>query len=179
MKRLASMILRVVALYRQPEYFRQLLALAMPIALQQFAFAALNMVGFVMIGQKGDAAMAAVGAAGQVGFLLAVILFGLVSGAAMVAAQLWGQQDVASIIIVMSFGLQITDEEIRNHIPGEYAGESLQEDKPHGLLLEDFPGFLPGEAELTNVFHPFELRFGFAARQVSNTEEDDQSHEDA
>lgn len=108
MKRLASMILRVVALYRQPEYFRQLLALAMPIALQQFAFAALNMVGFVMIGQKGDAAMAAVGAAGQVGFLLAVILFGLVSGAAMVAAQLWGQQDVASIRKVLAISLWLS-----------------------------------------------------------------------
>lgn len=108
MNRPASLFARLVALYRQPEYFRQLFALAAPIALQQFVFAALNMVGFVMIGQKGDAAVAAVGAAGQVGFLLAVVLFGLVSGAAMVAAQLWGKRDVAGIRKVLAVSLWLS-----------------------------------------------------------------------
>ncbi len=108
MNRLASLSTRLAALYRQPEYFRQLFALAAPLALQQFVFAALNMVGFVMIGQKGDVAVAAVGAAGQIGFLLAVILFGLVSGAAIVAAQLWGKQDIAGIRKVLAISLWLS-----------------------------------------------------------------------
>lgn len=105
MNRLAILSARLITLYRQPEYFRQLFALAAPLALQQFAFAALNMVGFVMIGQKGDVAMAAIGAAGQVSFLLAVILFGLVSGAGIVAAQLWGKQDIVGIRKVLAVSL--------------------------------------------------------------------------
>ncbi len=108
MNRLALFPTRLFALYRHPEYFRQLVALAAPIALQQFVFAALNMVGFVMVGQKGDTAMAAVGAAGQIGFLLAVILFGLVSGSAMVAAQLWGKQDVVRIRKVLAISLWLS-----------------------------------------------------------------------
>lgn len=108
MNHLIRLPARLIALYRQPEYFRQLWALAAPIAFQQFVFAALNMVGFVMVGQKGDVAMAAIGAAGQVGFLLAVILFGLVSGSAMVAAQLWGKRDILRIRKVLAISLWLS-----------------------------------------------------------------------
>ncbi|PIZ25295.1 MAG: hypothetical protein COY47_06740 [Chloroflexi bacterium CG_4_10_14_0_8_um_filter_57_5] len=52
-------ILRVIDLYRDREYFRQLLKIGLPITFQQFVFSLLNMVGVVMIGQKGEVAVAA------------------------------------------------------------------------------------------------------------------------
>ncbi len=71
-------------------YFAQLYHLAAPIALQNLLAASLNMVGSVMVGQLGDASMAAVGLAGQVFFLLILVLFGIGSGSAMFTAQLMG-----------------------------------------------------------------------------------------
>jgi putative MATE family efflux protein len=96
---------RVTEFYRDPEYFRQLLMIGGPIAINQFAYSVLNMVGTVMIGQKGDVAMAAVGLAGQIFFLLNLFLFGIISGSAMVTAQLWGKKDIPSIRGVLALCL--------------------------------------------------------------------------
>ena len=92
-----STILRVINLYRDREYFQQLLKIGLPITFQQFIFSLLNMVGVVMIGQKGETAMAAVGLANQVYFLYNLILFGIASGAAMFTAQLWGKRDIPNL----------------------------------------------------------------------------------
>lgn len=102
------MVNRLLIFYRQGNYFRQLLDLALPIAFQHFIFSLLNMVSYVLVGQKGDAAVAAVGVAGQVSFLLAVILFGLGSGAAMLTAQLWGKRDTTGIRKVLAISLWIS-----------------------------------------------------------------------
>ena len=96
---------RAIDYYRDPVYFQQLFKIGIPITLNQFFFSLLNMVGTVMIGQNGDTAMAAVGLAGQVWFLLNLFLFGIISGSAMVTAQLWGKQDVAGIRKVLALCL--------------------------------------------------------------------------
>lgn len=83
--------------------------LALPIIVQQFMFAALNMVGTVFVGQKGETAVAAVGLAGQASFLLNLVTFGIVSGAAMFTAQFWGKRDLANLrrVLGMSLGLAL------------------------------------------------------------------------
>jgi len=96
---------RVIDLYRDREYFQQLLKIGLPITFQQFIFSLLNMVGVVMIGQKGETAMAAVGLANQVYFLYNLILFGIASGAAMFTAQLWGKRDIPNLRKVLSLCL--------------------------------------------------------------------------
>ena len=53
--RLPHPIQRLIDFYRDPEYFKNLRRLAMPIIAQQFMFSALNMAGVVFVGQKGDA----------------------------------------------------------------------------------------------------------------------------
>jgi putative MATE family efflux protein len=63
------------------------------------------MVGSLMIGQKGDVAVAAVGLAGQVFFLLNLLLFGIGSGAAMFTAQLWGKRNIPEIRRVLGLAL--------------------------------------------------------------------------
>ncbi|NCP16601.1 MATE family efflux transporter, partial [bacterium] len=101
-------ILRVIDLYRDREYFRQLLKIGLPITFQQFVFSLLNMVGVVMIGQKGEVAVAAAGLANQVYFLYSLILFGIASGAAMFTAQLWGKRDIPNLRKVLSLSLTLS-----------------------------------------------------------------------
>lgn len=96
---------RVVDFYSDREYFRLLVKIAIPIALQNAVSASLNMVGSLMIGQKGEVAVASVGLAGQVFFLLNLLLFGIGSGAAMFTAQLWGKRDVPEIRRVLALAL--------------------------------------------------------------------------
>jgi putative MATE family efflux protein len=55
------------------------------------------MAGSLLVGQLGDAAIASVGLANQVFFLLSLILFGIGSGSAMFTAQLWGNKDMVSL----------------------------------------------------------------------------------
>jgi putative MATE family efflux protein len=96
---------RVVDYYKDRVFLTQLYHLAAPIALQSLFTGALNMVGSIMVGQLGDAAIAAVGLAGQVFFLLSLVLFGIGSGSAMFTAQLWGNKDIVSLRKVLGMCL--------------------------------------------------------------------------
>ena len=98
-------IRRVADFYHDRFFFKQLYRLAAPIALQNLLTASLGMVASVMVGQLGDAAIASVGLAGQVFFLLNLILFGIGSGSAMFTAQLWGNKDIASLHKVLGLCL--------------------------------------------------------------------------
>jgi putative MATE family efflux protein len=96
---------RIFEFYNDKVYFSLLVKIAIPIALQNAVSSSLNMVGSLMIGQKGAVAVAAVGLAGQVFFLLNLLLFGIGSGAAMFTAQLWGKRDIPDIRRVLSLAL--------------------------------------------------------------------------
>jgi putative MATE family efflux protein len=98
-------IKRIYKFYNDRVYFNLLLKIALPIAMQNAFSSSLNMIGSLMIGQKGDVAVAAVGLAGQIFFLLNLLLFGIGSGAAMFTAQLWGKRDVPDIRRVLCLAL--------------------------------------------------------------------------
>lgn len=95
-------------LFNDAEYYRRLVKLGLPIALQQFVTSSLNLVGVVMIGQLGAAPVAAVGLANQIFFLLNLLIFGITSGTAMFTAQLWGKRDVPNIRKVLGLGLTLS-----------------------------------------------------------------------
>ncbi len=101
---------RVRDYYDDREYFSQMLHLAIPIIVQQLMFSLLNMVGVVFVGQKGETAVAAVGLAGQVSFLLNLVHFGIISGSAMFTAQFWGRRDIPNLrrVLGMSLALAVT-----------------------------------------------------------------------
>lgn len=96
---------RILNFYRDPEYFLEVRRIAVPIIIQQFMFSGLNMLGIVFVGQKGDASVAAVGLAGQIAFLLNLVHFGIISGAAMFTAQFWGRQDIPNLRRVLGLCL--------------------------------------------------------------------------
>jgi len=105
---ISSSIKTAIAFYNEPEYFSLMLKIALPITLQNFVFSALNMASVIMIGQKGDVAVAAVGLAGQIFFLFNLVLFGLGSGTGIFTAQLWGKRDVVNIRKVLGLSLRLS-----------------------------------------------------------------------
>jgi putative MATE family efflux protein len=101
------LIKNLIDLYSDKEYFANIFKIGWPIAVQQLAFAGLNMLGVVLVGQKGEASVAAVGLAGQLAFLLNLVHFGIISGAAMFTAQFWGRNDIPNLRRVLGLSLLI------------------------------------------------------------------------
>ena len=68
-------------------FFREMLPLALPIALQNLLAASFRLVDMLMLGQLSGNALAAVDLAGQVSFFVDLISFGVSSGCAVFLAQ--------------------------------------------------------------------------------------------
>lgn len=98
---------KIKSFYQDADYFRQVLHIAVPIATQQLVTSSLNMASVVIIGQKGEVAVAAIGLANQIFFLLNLVLFGIGSGMAIFTAQLWGKRDVPNIRKVLGLALKL------------------------------------------------------------------------
>lgn len=86
-------------------FYRTLVSLTIPIAIQQLFVAGMGMVDVMLVGQLGDTSVAAVGLATQVYFILSLLYFGMSTGSAIFTAQFWGKQDAASIQKVLSLNL--------------------------------------------------------------------------
>jgi putative MATE family efflux protein len=102
---MVSIFRRIIEFYKDPDYFGNVRKIALPIIVQQLMFSGLNMLGIIFVGQKGDASVAAVGLAGQIAFLLNLVHFGIISGAAMFTAQFWGKRDIANLRRVLGLCL--------------------------------------------------------------------------
>lgn len=74
-----------------------LFKIALPIALQNLISSSINMLDTFMIGQLGEGAIAAVGIANQIFFLMALILFGINSGSGVFYSQFFGKKDLISL----------------------------------------------------------------------------------
>jgi putative MATE family efflux protein len=98
---------RLIEFFRDAEYYRRMLQVGLPIALQQFVMSSLNLVSVMIIGQLGETAIAAVGLGNQIGFLHNLLLFGITSGSAIFTAQFWGKGDIPSIRKVLGLCLSL------------------------------------------------------------------------
>jgi len=98
---------RLTGLFRDREYFHLMARYALPIAVQNLVMSSLNMVAVMFIGQLGETAVAAVGLANQLWFLLNLIVFGVISGSAMFVAQLWGKHDIPNIRRVLGLAVKL------------------------------------------------------------------------
>lgn len=88
-------------------FYRTMLAITAPIALQNLIGSSLNMVDTVMIGQLGEIEIASVGLANQITFLLNLFMFGVSSGSAIFTAQYWGSGDLKNVHRVLGLGLSL------------------------------------------------------------------------
>src|SRR5512139_1957540 len=92
---------------RDRVFLRDMLALAIPVAFQQFITASLSMIDVLMVGRLGETSVAALGLANQIFFLLILFLFGITSGMAIFTAQFWGKGDIEQIHHVLGICLTI------------------------------------------------------------------------
>ncbi len=95
----------IKALSEDKKFYKSILTIALPIAIQNLISNSLNMVDTVMIGKLGVTEIAAVGLANQYFFFFALILFGINSGAGIFVAQFWGQKDVKNIRRMLGLSL--------------------------------------------------------------------------
>ena len=79
--------------------------LAVPIALQNVLTSSFTLVDTMMVSRLGDATLSAVGMAGQWGWLVALLGFGLCSGMSVFVAQYWGVRDTKGIRRVLGIAL--------------------------------------------------------------------------
>lgn len=86
-------------------FYRTLVTIAIPIAVQNLISSSLNMIDTIMIGQLGETEIAAVGLANEIFFLLNLFLFGVCSGSAIFFAQFWGKRDISNIKRVLGLSL--------------------------------------------------------------------------
>jgi len=97
-----------LSFFRDRDFFRSMLAIAMPAAFQQLISASLNMIDVLMVGRLGESSIAAVGLANQVFFLFVLFVFGVTSGMAIFTAQYWGKGDIPSIRLVLGISLAVS-----------------------------------------------------------------------
>lgn len=93
---------------KDKKFYKNVLAIAVPIALQNMIMSAVGMLDTIMLGQLGEVAMSASSLANQIGFIFMMINFGLTSGAGVLTSQYWGRGDSDSIRKVMSLTYRIS-----------------------------------------------------------------------
>ncbi|MDR9825550.1 MATE family efflux transporter [Vibrio sp. FNV 38] len=72
------------------DFLRKLIAIALPITLQNIMFSSRSLVDVMMLGQLGEYEIAAVGIAARATFVSTIMLVGVTTGGALLTAQYWG-----------------------------------------------------------------------------------------
>ena len=88
-------------------FLKKTVLLAVPVAMQGLLNTVVNLVDNLMIGSLGATAIASVGLANKVFFVFSLLVFGVVSGSGILAAQYWGNHDVKNIRKVLGISLMI------------------------------------------------------------------------
>ena len=91
-----------------PEFYRQLRAIAVPVALQNLITVGVSMLDTLMLGTMGEVQLSASSLANQWFYMLTVANFGLAGGANVLIAQYWGRGDAEKIRRVMSIVYRVS-----------------------------------------------------------------------
>lgn len=91
--------------FNDRNFYKKMLAISLPIMLQNLISSVLNMVDTVMVGALGEAQIAAVGLANQIFFLFYLVIYGINSGCGIFIAQYWGSKDEESIRRTLGFSI--------------------------------------------------------------------------
>lgn len=92
---------------QKPGFYRQIVALATPIVLQNLITSTLSMADTFMVGMLGEMPMAAVTLANIPLFVVQLFIFGVQSGSSVLISQYWGKQDMEAINRVMGVALWV------------------------------------------------------------------------
>ena len=83
---------------KDKQFYKSLVALSVPIALQNLITFCVTLADNVMIGTLGDAAVSGVYLGSQVQTLLQIFCSGIDGAVLIISAQYWGKRDISSIL---------------------------------------------------------------------------------
>lgn len=86
----------LISLNDKRAFWRSVILLSLPVAAQMLMQSMLGMADVIMVGDLGSSAIAAVGFAAKIHFLLLVLMSGLATGCSILVAQYTGAKDFAS-----------------------------------------------------------------------------------
>ncbi|MBC8590932.1 MATE family efflux transporter [Wansuia hejianensis] len=95
-------------IFKDKEFFLAIIALVIPITLQNLISSSLNMVDNLMIGKLGESAIAAVGLVNQYFFIFMLCLSGINAGAGIFMSQFWGKKDIKNIRKMLGLDLVLS-----------------------------------------------------------------------
>ncbi|MGC4019423.1 MAG: MATE family efflux transporter [Muricomes sp.] len=88
------------------KFYRDVLALVIPMALQNLINVGVNAADVIMLGKVNETALSGAALANQVQFVMVLFLFGLTSGATVLTAQYWGKGDRVTIEKILGMGIK-------------------------------------------------------------------------
>lgn len=88
------------------QFYRTVLALLVPMALQNLINVGISSVDVIMLGRVGEKVLSGASLGSQVQFIMSLVLFGLTSGASVLIAQYWGKGDKDSIATVFGIAMK-------------------------------------------------------------------------
>ena len=94
-------------IFKDKQFIKTMIALAIPITLQSLITSSLNLVDNIMIGKLGEAAIAAVGLANQYFFVFTLCIMGVNAGANIFMAQFWGKKDIRNIKKMLGIDISV------------------------------------------------------------------------
>lgn len=89
-------------------FFKNLITLVIPIAIQNFITSAVNSADVLMLGAVGQRELSAVSLANQFQFVLNGVYFGIASGITILASQYWGKKNTDAIQVIMGIALKLS-----------------------------------------------------------------------
>lgn len=93
-------------LIKDRSFYKSLLAIALPIALQNIIGFGVQMMDTIMVGALGDTPLSGASLGGQPFFVFMILCFGLASGGAVLIAQYWGRGNIDVVRRVMGMSLR-------------------------------------------------------------------------
>lgn len=90
------------------EFLKIVFGLALPIALQNLINTGVTTADVVMLGMVGETALSSGSLAGQVQFVMNLVIFGMTSGASVLSAQYWGKREISTIEKIFSMTLSFS-----------------------------------------------------------------------
>lgn len=88
-------------------FYRQVLMLVIPMAIQNLINVGVTAADVIMLGRVGEKVLSGASLAGQIQFIMTLILYGVTSGATVLTAQYWGKKDTRTIEKILGIGLSI------------------------------------------------------------------------
>ena len=88
-------------------FYKQVCLLIIPMALQNLINVGVSAADVFMLGRVGEKVLSGASLAGQIQFIMTLILFGTTSGATVLTAQYWGKKDTRTIEKILGMGMVI------------------------------------------------------------------------